>query len=212
MAEINIYGYDVDRLHKVLEQLETAGCVPRRVGHTTVLMYMILGIVDVLETPQYIIVISPSMSRAYTLKQTLFAFLRDHNVPVWLTGHDNVIHLQVNQSVHAIRFITMETVQEQVNGIQWTHILTDLNDVPKESFPSNFFQYIQTLLQDMENNMLVNDNQNTTAWWIKTSQGTYGPFGSKTLAESTSLTVPRTTNEVPEIFERTTDGKQILLG
>ena len=60
--------------------------------------------------------------------------------------------------------------------------------------------------------MLMNDDNLQLKYWVKTTQGTFGPYGSRNLAESASLSVPRSANEIPEIVERTVDGKQMLLG
>ncbi len=60
--------------------------------------------------------------------------------------------------------------------------------------------------------MLLADEKTQLKFWIKTSQGTFGPYETRSLAESASLTVPRMLNEVPQILERTADGKQLLLG
>jgi len=60
--------------------------------------------------------------------------------------------------------------------------------------------------------MLLTDRTLALKYWVKTTQGTFGPYGSKTLAEGASLSVPRAAGEIPEIIERTNDGKQILLG
>jgi len=60
--------------------------------------------------------------------------------------------------------------------------------------------------------MLLMNDTTTLKYWVKTSQGMFGPYGSKNLAESASLSVPRALNEVPEILDRTDEGKQLLLG
>jgi len=59
---------------------------------------------------------------------------------------------------------------------------------------------------------MLNDQMNMLKYWVQTSQGMFGPYGSKNLAESASLSVPRALNEVPQILERTDEGKQLLLG
>lgn len=60
--------------------------------------------------------------------------------------------------------------------------------------------------------MLLMNDSNTLKYWVQTSQGLFGPYGSRNLAESASLAVPRMLNEVPQILERTDEGKQLLLG
>jgi hypothetical protein len=60
--------------------------------------------------------------------------------------------------------------------------------------------------------MLVNDNNQEIKFWVKTTQGLFGPYGSKEQAVSSSLILPRALNEAPEILQRTVDGKEILFG
>ena len=60
--------------------------------------------------------------------------------------------------------------------------------------------------------MLLANDTLQLKFWVQTSQGTFGPYETRSLAESASLTVPRMLYEVPQILERTADGKQLLLG
>lgn len=60
--------------------------------------------------------------------------------------------------------------------------------------------------------MLLTDNALEMKYWIKTSQGTFGPYETLHQAQIASLSVPRALNEAPEIQHRTNDGKQMLFG
>jgi hypothetical protein len=60
--------------------------------------------------------------------------------------------------------------------------------------------------------MLLNDTAPALKYWVQTSQGLFGPYGTRSLAESASHAVPRMLNEVPQVLERTDEGKQLLLG
>lgn len=59
---------------------------------------------------------------------------------------------------------------------------------------------------------LLADNQFQLKYWVQTSQGLFGPYGTREQAVSASVVVPRQVNEVAQILERTTDGKEMLFG
>jgi hypothetical protein len=62
--------------------------------------------------------------------------------------------------------------------------------------------------------MLINSNQQQTVVYVKTSKGQFGPYPSRSYAESMLRDglIPKESSEVAQIVERLDDGREMLLG
>lgn len=59
---------------------------------------------------------------------------------------------------------------------------------------------------------ILHANESSTVFYVVTSKGRFGPYQTRSLAEAASFTVPKNETEVPQVEQKTQDGKDILFG